>query len=160
MDKSIKLQNITIDLSTITTYESGVAQSTAYRVLSKHVTEILKKHDVSMMQWFVLGTIYSSGTGGIRLTDLAKKVNTGLPFLTNLINLLETKGMVHRVSNLDDSRSKFVVVTPDFSRKCRTIEADLRDGMRKSLYSHIKPEDLVTYIKVLYQIAAIENNEA
>ncbi|MDB5182435.1 MAG: Transcriptional regulator, MarR family [Candidatus Saccharibacteria bacterium] len=157
MDKSRNLQNITIDLSKITTYESGVVQSTAYRVLSKHVTEILKKHDVTMMQWFVLGTIYSSGTGGIRLTDLAKKVDTGLPFLTNLINLLERKNMVHRVSNLEDSRSKFVVVTPDFSRKCRTIEADLRDGMRKSLYKNITPEDLKTYIKVLYQIAAMKS---
>ncbi len=144
-------------MSTITTYESGVVQSSAYRVLSKHVTEILKKHDVSMMQWFVLGTIYSAGTGGIRLTDLAKKVDTGLPFLTNLINLLETKGMVHRVSNLDDSRSKFVVVTPDFSRKCRTIEADLREGMRKSLYKDILPGDLAIYVKVLYQLAAIDS---
>lgn len=157
MDKSRNLQNISIDLGNITTYESGVVQSTAYRILSKHVTEILKKHEVTMMQWFVLGTIYSAGTGGIRLTDLAKKVDTGLPFLTNLINLLETKNMVHRVSNLDDSRSKFVVVTPDFSRKCRTIEVDLREGMRKNLYQHISADDLATYIKVLYQIAAIDS---
>jgi DNA-binding MarR family transcriptional regulator len=155
MDKSRSLQNISIDLAAITTYESGVVQSTAYRVLGKHVTEILKKHDVTMMQWFVLGTIYSSGTGGIRLTDLAKKVDTGLPFLTNLINLLERKNMVYRVSNQEDSRSKFVVVTPDFSRKCRTIEADLREGLRESLYKHISREDLATYIKVLYQIASI-----
>ena len=157
MNESRNLQNISIDLRTITTYESGVVQSTAYRVLSKHVTEILKKHGVTMMQWFVLGTIYSSGTGGIRLTDLAKKVDTGLPFLTNLINLLETKGMVHRVSNLEDSRSKFVVVTPDFSRKCRTIEHDLREGMRTSLYKDILPADLAIYIKVLYQLAAIDS---
>lgn len=155
MDKSTKLSNESINLATITTYESGVVQSTAYRVLGKRVTEILKKHDISMMQWFVLGTIYSAGTGGIRLTDLAKKVDTGLPFLTNLINLLETKKMVYRVSNADDSRSKFVVVTPDFSRKCKTIEADLRGGLRKSLYRHIDPKDLQTYIKVLYQIARL-----
>lgn len=143
-----------IDLSSITTYESGVVQSTAYRVLGKKVTQLLKKYDISMMQWFVLGTIYGAGTGGIRLTDLAEKVDTGLPFLTNLINLLETKGMVSRVSNREDSRSKFVVVTPEYLRKCKTIEADLRDGLRKSLYTHISPEDLRVYIKVLYQIAS------
>ena len=155
MDKSTHLQNESIDLGSITTYESGVIQSTAYRVLSKRVTELLKDHDISMMQWFVLGTIYSSGTGGIRLTDLAKKVDTGLPFLTNLINLLETKGMVHRISNADDSRSKFVVVTPSFSRRCKVIENDLRRGLRDTLYSHIDPEDLRTYIKVLYQISRL-----
>src|SRR5690349_9130419 len=99
MNKSTNLQNTSIDLSSITTYESGVIQSTAYRVLSKCVTDILKKHGLTMMQWFVLGTIYGAGTGGIRITDLSKKVDTGLPFLTNLINLLETKGLVHRVTN-------------------------------------------------------------
>ena len=155
MDTSINFQNETINLGTITTYESGVVQSAAYRVLNKHVTEILKKHEVTMMQWFVLGTIYSAGTGGIRLTDLAKKVDTGLPFLTNLVNLLEQKGMVYRVSNTEDSRSKFVVVTADFSRKCRIIENDLRHGLRDQLYQHIKPEDLRVYIKVLYQIAQL-----
>ena len=153
MDKSNNLQKITIDLGLITTYESGVVQSTAYRVLGKQVTELLKKHDITMMQWFVLGTIYSAGTGGIRLTDLAEKVDTGLPFLTNMINLLETKGMVTRVSNREDSRSKFVLVTPDFSRKCKGIEADLRAGLRKTLYASISPDDLRIYIKVLYQIA-------
>lgn len=155
MNKSTNLSNESINLGTITTYDSGVVQSSAFRVLGKYTTEILKKHDISMMQWFVLGTIYSAGTGGIRLTDLAQKVNTGLPFLTNLINLLETKGMVNRVTNLDDSRSKFVVVTPDFSRKCKIIENDLRTGLRKALYQHISPEDLRVYIKVLYQISAL-----
>ncbi|CAN5452272.1 hypothetical protein BH10PAT3_BH10PAT3_5840 [soil metagenome] len=155
MDKSTQLQNESIDLGTITTYDSGVVQSTAYRVLNKNVTELLKKHDITMMQWFVLGTIYSSGTGGIRLTDLARKVDTGLPFLTNLINLLETKGMVHRISNQEDSRSKFVVVTPNYSPKCRIIERDLREGLRKALYRHITPEDLRVYIKVLYQLASL-----
>jgi DNA-binding MarR family transcriptional regulator len=155
MDKSLSYKKETINLTTITTYESGVVQSTAYRVLGKRVTELLKKHDISMMQWFVLGTIYSAGTGGLRLTDLAAKVDTGLPFLTNLINLLESKGMVVRVNNLDDSRSKFVVVTPSFSRKCPVIEMDLRKGLRDSLYKNINPEDLLVYIKVLYQLAAL-----
>ena len=155
MDDANNIKNISIELSSISTYESGVVQSTAFRVLGKHVTEILKKYDISMMQWFVLGTIYSSGTGGIRLTDLAKKVDTGLPFLTNLINMLVQKGMVYRVSNVDDSRSKFVVVTPSFSPKCRVIEKDLRKNLRAKLYQHISQDDLRTYIKVLYQLAAL-----
>ena len=155
MDKLTHLQTESINLADITTYESGVVQSTAYRVLSKRVTDLLKKHDITMMQWFVVGTIYGSGTGGIRLTDLARKIDTGLPFLTNMINLLETKGMVYRINNQEDSRSKLVVVTPTFSRKCKTIEADLRDGLRQELYAHISPEDLRVYVKVLYQLAEL-----
>jgi DNA-binding MarR family transcriptional regulator len=144
------------DLSQITTYQSGIAQSTAYRRLNQHFSKILIKHELTVMQWFVLGTIYDAGQTGVRVTDLAEKVDTGMPFLTNMINLLESKKLVERVIHQGDARAKLVLVTSRFQDQCPKIEADLRHELRNSLYATITPEELRTYISVLYKLSALE----
>lgn len=139
----------------ITTYQSGVVQSSAFRALKKHTAQLLKEHDMTTMQWFIVGTIYDAGPVGIRLTDLATKLDTGLPFLTNTLNLLESKGMVQRLSHANDNRSRMVSVTPAFKKKCPGIERDLRNKLRKSLYLSITPEELSTYIAVLHKLSHV-----
>ncbi len=145
-----------MNINNITTYQAGVAQSSAYRNLNKLFSAMLKDHGLTSMQWFMLGTIYDSGKTGIQLTKLAAKLQTGLPFITNTINLLESKNIVQRKDNPTDSRSKSVSISPHFMKECEQIELDLRDKMRKSVYSSISPEDLRTYIKVLYQLSSVQ----
>lgn len=147
-----------MDISSITTYQAGVAQSSAYRNLNKLFSAMLKDHDLTSMQWFVIGTIYDSGPNGIQLTKLAAKLQTGLPFITNTINLLESKNMVERKDSPTDSRSKSVSIHPDFTSECEQIEADLREKMRKSVYATISPKDLRIYVKVLYQLSTLEGS--
>jgi DNA-binding MarR family transcriptional regulator len=117
---------------------------------------MLKEYSLTSMQWFVLGTIYDAGAEGIQLTQLSAKLQTGLPFITNTINLLESKGMVERRSSQTDSRSKSVAITEEYRIICERIESDLREKMRKSVYGTIKPEDLQIYIKVLYQLSQLK----
>jgi len=145
-----------MDLSKITTYQAGVAQSSTYRNLNKLFSAMLKTHDLTSMQWFVLGTIYDSSSEGIQLTQLSTKLQTGLPFITNTINLLESKGMVERRNSLTDSRSKRVYITTEFMPMCRKIEEDLRVQLHNSVYSEIDPDDLRIYIKVLYQLSQLK----
>lgn len=157
MTKSTNPAKDSIDLSKITTYQSGVIQSTAYRLLKKHTDNCLREHGLTTMQWFVVGSIYDSGDKGIRITDLAKKVDTTLSFLTHSINLLESRGVLIRMSHKDDNRAKMVAVSPKFKAKCPIIEADLRKKLRKSLYAKITPEELSIYVKVLHKFASLED---
>jgi DNA-binding MarR family transcriptional regulator len=144
-------------LSDITTYQSGVIQSTVYRSLRKHTDTFLQPYGLTAMQWFIIGTIYDAGDAGIRITEVAKKVDTTPSFLTHSVNLLESKGMLVRIDDAKDNRAKIVSVTEDFRPKCQQIEADLRKKLRKTLYAKIKPEDLQTYLEVLYQLTALED---
>jgi len=153
MTKSIDELNQILDLSKITTYQAGVAQSTVHRLLQKHTNDCLRPYSLSTMQWFIIGTIYDTGAAGIRLTDLAKKVDTTLSFLTTAINQLESRGILQRAGSASDSRAKFVSVTEEFERIIPTIEEDLRNKMRKSFYAKVSPEDLRIYMKVLYQFS-------
>lgn len=145
-----------MDISTITTYQSGVAQSSAYRNLNKLFSELLGEHDLTCMQWFVIGTIYDAGPAGIQLSHLSEKLQTGLPFITNTINLLESKNIVERKGSPTDSRAKHVSILPNFIDECEQIEQDLRVKMRKSIYASISPADLRVYIKVLYQLSGLK----
>lgn len=145
-----------MDISKITTYQSGVVQSAAYRNLHKHFTAMLKPHQLTCTQWFVVGTILDAGPDGMRLTDLANKLQTGLPFITNIINVLESKNMVERKEDDTDSRVKCVSIVPGFEKECHQIEKQLRDKLRTTIYADITPEELRTYIAVLYKLSNLK----
>ncbi len=145
-----------MELHTITTYQSGVIQSAAYRNLHKQFSGLLKEHDLTCMQWFVAGTILDAGQDGIKATDLAKKLRTGLPFTTKIINQLEAKGIVERRDDPSDSRVSCVTIAPSFSGSCAGIEQQLRQKLRKTIYKNISPDELRTYIRVLYKLSELE----
>jgi len=150
--KSITFMNK--DISQIKTYESGVVQSAAHRLTMKLKTEYLAQYDLSVMQWFVIGFAYEAGTDGIRLNQLMKHLDTTMPFITTLVNTLELKSIIQKVSDTDDSRVKIAKLKPSYRPQVIKIEAGLRDKLREELYGNdnISREELSTYISVLYKI--------
>lgn len=148
-----------IDISQIATYQSGIAQASAHRVINRVVSDYLLIHGLTAMQWFALGTIYDAGDKGIRLSDLTRKLSTTLPYITNMVALLESKGMVRKVAHAGDSRIKLVSVTPKYKRTVENIERGLRDHMRLNLYKDdgISRDELQAYISVLYKIVQRSN---
>jgi DNA-binding MarR family transcriptional regulator len=141
-------------LVNIPTYKAGVAQSTAYRLLKKFTEDCVKPHGLTMMQWFIIGTIHDAGSHGIGVTELSKLVDTNVPYITNTLNLLEQKQIIIREVRGNDSRSKVVKIAPRFARKVDIIEADLRQKMRATIYADITPAELRTYVTVLYKLSS------
>lgn len=152
MPKSTEFSDF--DISQIATYQSGIAQASAHRLINRMVSDYLLKHGLTAMQWFALGTIYDAGSSGIRLSDLTRKLSTTLPYVTNMVALLESKGMVRKVAHVGDSRIKLVSVSPKYKRTIESIERELRDHMRANLYDNdgISRDELQSYISVLYKI--------
>lgn len=146
-------------LGQISTYASGVIQSRVHRNLKKITGAIVQKHDLTMMQWFVIGTIYDHGDEGVRITDLAKQVDTTLAFLTNTINILQARKMVERLSHASDNRAKLVRVTNEFKKTIPIIEDSIRTDMRKVIYPNITPEELEIYIHVLMKLSQIPESK-
>jgi DNA-binding MarR family transcriptional regulator len=142
------------DISQITTYQSGIAQAAAHRVINRVVSDYLLEHGLTAMQWFTLGSIYDAGDKGIRISELMRKLQTTLPFVTNTVALLESKGMVRKVAHSGDSRIKLVSIAPRYRTKVQRIEDGLRDHLREVLYSddNISRDELQAYIQVLYKI--------
>jgi DNA-binding MarR family transcriptional regulator len=143
------------DLSGLTTYQAGVAQAAIHRTLQKYCDEVLVQYGITKMHWLIIGTVMDAGDRGARLTDLSTALGTTLPYLTNAVNLLESKGMLVRASSDTDSRSKLITIHPDFAPKCAVIEATLRDALRTSIYAEIDPAEFRIYMKVLFQLGRV-----
>ena len=143
------------DISQITTYQSGLIQAAAHRAINRIVSDYLLQHGLTAMQWFTIGCIYDAGDNGIRLSDLMKRLQTTLPFVTNTVTLLESKGIVRKVTHAGDSRIKLVSISPDYRDTIAHIEDELRTHMRAVLYNQdgISRDELQDYITVLYKIA-------
>ncbi len=143
------------DISQITTYQSGIAQASAHRVINRIVSDFLLRYDMTAMQWFTIGAVLDAGKNGIRLSDLTRRLDTTLPYVTNIINLLESKSMVNKIGHAGDSRIKLVSINPDFLPTVHEIEIELRAHLREVLYrdDHISRDELQAYISVLYKIA-------
>lgn len=145
-----------INLATITTYQAGAAQAFAHRKLQKICDDILRPFNITKMQWLIIGNVLDTQKEGIRVSDLAEKLGTTMGYLTNSINLLESRGILLRQNNTADTRSKLIVVTDSFVPECKKIEATLRAGLRKTIYANIDPREFRTYIKVLNELALVE----
>lgn len=145
-----------IDISQITTYQSGIVQAAAHRAINRAVSDYLLQYGLTSMQWFTLGAIYDGGEAGMRLSDLMRKLDTTLPYITNSVALLESKGFVRKVSHAGDSRIKLVSITPKHRKTMESIEQGLRQHLRQVLYrdDNITRDELQDYITVLYKIVA------
>lgn len=144
--------NNSIDLGKITTYQAGAAQAAMHRALQKVCDDILKPFGITKMQWLIIGTVLDAGSKGMRVSDMAQSLGTTIPYVTTAINLLESRHMLLRIENDNDSRSRLVIIHPSFAPKTGDIEATLRNGLRKTIYAGIDVNDFRTYMKVLYQL--------
>jgi len=143
------------NLGNITTYQAGVMLAAANRTIQRKCDEILKSYDISKMHWLIIGTINDAGSRGMRITELSPILGTNLSYLTNTINLLESKKILERIAHPEDSRSKYVCISAQFRKRFDEIEAHLRNELRKSVYRDISPHDFRIYMKVLYQLTDI-----
>lgn len=142
-------------LREVTTYQAGVAQAAAHRMLQKYCDAILKPYGITKMQWLIIGTVLDAGAAGIRISNLAATLGTTMPYMTTSVNMLELKGILDRSDNKRDSRSKLVTVTDSFAAQCDVIERTLREGLRKTIYANIDPAEFRIYMKVLFQLHTI-----
>ncbi len=150
------IDNLSTGLAGITTYQSGVAQATAFRIVKKHTATALKEYGLSCMQWFTIGTVLDAGNKGIRLSDLAQKLDTTLAYMTTTVNFLESREILERHAHGTDARTKLIKVRNSYKKECAIIEADVRKKLATLLYGQIDSEELLAYIMVLYKISQLK----
>lgn len=137
----------------LTTYRAGAIQANLNRKLQKLCDEILAPYDLTKMQWLVIGCVYDHGSKGIRTSELSEQLGTSMAYLTNVVNILEGRGILARTDDLNDSRSKLIIVTKTYRKKCPEIETTLRNGLRDSIYTKVDPKDFQIYLRVMETLA-------
>jgi DNA-binding MarR family transcriptional regulator len=152
MDKSMKyLTNLPI--SDRSTTSSGIIEAKVHRRLQKEFADYLKPHGLTAMEWFVIGFLYEHHREAVTLSTLSRDLQTTLPYLTNLINQLQAKGLVERVENSGDNRVKRVSLLPSASGMYKKVERDLRNKLREFVSKRVSTKDFAVYLRVMYQLA-------
>ena len=144
-------------LSELTTYQVGAIESAAHRALRQHKDELLKTYDMTGMDWYIVGAVSDAGEAGIRLTDLAEMLGTTMGFVTKAIKLLEAKNILYRKANAKDARSSYIALNANYHDTVEEIETALRAKLRESIYGHVTPEELLTYIQVMEKFSKLKD---
>ncbi len=139
----------------LTTYQAVVLQSRAHRAIKVHLSQLLKVHNITMMQWSILGLVADANEQGMRISDLAHALDTSLAFVTTSVNVLEAKGFVKRSGHAHDNRAKLVHLSKEFAPKVAAIETDLTAKQQADLYKDLSADDVTTYFNVLRYFAKV-----
>jgi len=143
-------------LTDTTTYQTTLTQARAHRALKTKLSYFLRPHNLTMMQWAIVGSLHDAGETGMRVSDLANRLDTSLAFVTTTLNVLEAKGIVSRNSHAQDNRAKIIRLTDMFRPQVDGIEKEVAQKLHGWLVPSIGLEDLEVYVNVIDKIARTE----
>ena len=111
--------------------------------LTKHLDKfqrmVLNETNLTPPQYAVINALGILGEEGLSLSQLANVCYSSRPTMTNLIDTLEAKRLVKRVSNPNDRRSLLVKLTPE--GKTKRKGAPSVDHMYADCCSILNPEE-------------------
>lgn len=103
----------------------GFLMGVAFRGLKKKADRALAPFDLTAPQWGVLARLYEED--GLAVGEIAGRIQTEVPTITRIVDLLEGKGFVTKRPSMNDRRSVEVFLT----EKGTAMETVLRDEIAK-----------------------------
>ena len=97
--------------------------------------DLLRKHGQSLTRWHTLYHL-SVHAPGETMTSIAARVGVKGPTLVVLLDELEADGLIERIVDEKDRRSKIIALTPDGKQVCESlfdVTLNLRNTMLKGI---------------------------
>lgn len=120
------------------------------RQLRRHFDAAAQRHELTLPQWRVIAQL--SQHDGVSQVALAGLCETDPMTISGVIERLETKGLVLRVADPDDSRAKMVRIT-DKARSVVTEMKALADEVYKEAFKGIGEADKAAAFRVLNEMS-------
>lgn len=105
-------------------------------VIEKLSNQVLAPYDLSNTQYKIMMMLYRNPDRSVRQTDIEEKFSLTNPTVTGIIQNLEKKGLVERVQNPEDKRSKIVCLTKmalsvkeELNQLGESLEEQVTDGL-------------------------------
>lgn len=138
-------------------HDLGIAEMLTARHSSRLRNQILQQHNLSSVEWFVLGLIQSkSAAGGIRVTDLAAILDVQTTYITATINTLRSKNLIDSLKDRADARARLLIVTSTGGKIAAQIEHEVRAAFETRLEGKVTSEEFKNYVQVVNKIADIK----
>ena len=133
-------------------YNIGIVQSLAFRILREHVYEALSQYELTPTYWSMLGII-ADARDGVRQVEIAEALRVKAPLITVMVRELEERKLIKVVPNQFDARAKLIALTQAGKKYMKTVETTLQTELSQ-LLDGVTEADMHTYKKVLSAIVA------
>ena len=120
------------------------------RQLRRQFDAEAQSHDLTMPQWRVIAQLAHGD--GISQVGLAGLCETDPMTISGVVERLESKGLVQRVSDPDDNRAKIVLIT-DKARALVSQMKALADQVYGTAFEGISEADKACALRVLNQMS-------
>ncbi len=90
------------------------------------IDEQAKKHKLDSLEHQALLQVYGSATQGLRVTDLAERLDIAPAFASNLVKRLVRRKLLQRESDATDLRVTLLQITAAGRDVCHRIDAEVR----------------------------------
>ena len=108
-------------------------------IFDKYVNQLLAPYHLSSSQFRILMILYKSPDLSVRQTDIEAAFSMTNPTVTGLVHSLEKNGLVKKIANPEDKRSRFLVLTEyaesrrnEFLSLADSIEKEMTDGLSET----------------------------
>ena len=108
-------------------------------IFDKYVNQLLAPYHLSSSQFRILMILYKSPDCSVRQTDIEAAFSMTNPTVTGLVHSLEKNGLVKKIANPEDKRSRFLVLTEyaesrrnEFLSLADSIEKEMTDGLSET----------------------------
>lgn len=121
----------------------------------KVANPIFAEYDLTSSQYKILGFLYASELRTARVVDLEKHYSMTHPTTLGLLEQLEKKGFVRRVTNPNDARGKLVVLTEKADVMQSELEA-LGDAVEKKLTRRLTDKETAQLVRLLDKLLGLD----
>lgn len=133
------------------TYNAGLLQAKAFRILKKHTNSALLPFGISATEWVILGLL-SNQSEGLRLSEIAALVGVKSPFVTRSIAILVEKDFVDISISSQDTRVKIAMLTKVGETFVLKTEPVISQQIKKT-FNGVSIRNLYGYITTLHTIS-------
>ncbi len=124
-------------------------------LLNKTGTKALERHDVTTQQWAVLGALVRERwANGIAVGNLAALLMVSRQNLTGVLSRLESRGLIERIADPQDNRSRLIKLTPAGWNRWNAMQDDIAE-FYKAMMDQMSNNDL---IHVLHYLDVLRHN--
>lgn len=124
-------------------------------LLNKTGTKALERHDVTTQQWAVLGALVRERwANGIAVGNLAALLMVSRQNLTGVLSRLESRGLIERIADPQDNRSRLIKLTPAGWNRWNAMQDDIAE-FYKVMMDQMSNNDL---IHVLHYLDVLRHN--
>lgn len=129
----------------------GILIHDVARQVRRHFDAHAQTYHLTLPQWRALGQL--SKTDSLSQVALAGLIDTDPMTLSGMLERLETKGLVERIADPNDSRAKLVRLTPKSRALAEKMKAVAAEVFADALEG-ISEEDQAVTLSVLSRISA------